>query len=420
MRRSTVFVLLALGLGAILLSWLLTGPWGQSLFRAAQPLAADVIAALPEVGLPEDAIRHGNLGLKYLTAEELRELKVSMDLTNVPYLGSLDLDRWAPVLPMDAIASITHPDFTTAEKTDLWLKDDDLVLGIVYRDIVRSYPVRILDRHEIINDWFGDIPVAVTYCPLCYSALVFKRPRIADQVLEFGVSGRLYNANLLMYDRQTGSLWDQFMGRVIAGPLLGKTPPLERMPVDVVSWGIWKQVHPDTQVLARPSQIETPRGRRYFAPSRYERYAYDEYRLKPEVGYGVDIRELDLKGMNSKRKIVGIVVNDQPKAYVEFVVKEVKIINDVVGREPILILSAPDDRIRVFRRTLHSQVLQFALRDGQIIDQETQTVWSFDGVTLSGPLSSPSSRLEELVVTSSFWFAWVAFYPDTELYSEAH
>jgi len=401
-------------------TWFLLGPWGRSFWGNLKPLPPDVIATLPHVALADREIIRGNLDLKYLSGDELRTLGISMDLDNVPYSKSLDPDRWAFVLPMDAIAAITDPEFTTVDETDRWLKEDDLVLGVAYRDIVRAYPVRILDRHEIVNDRFHDAPVAVTYCPLCFSGIIFERPVIAGRILEFGISGRLYNANLLMYDRQTGSFWNQFTGQVIAGPLLGKVSALKRIPTDIVSWGTWKQVHPNTRVLARPTQVSTPAGVRYLSPDRYERYAYDEYRLKPEVGFGVDIRELDLKGMNSKRKVIGIVVNDRPKAYVEFVVKDAKIINDVVGGEPIVILSAPDDRIRAFRRTLQSQVLQFALDDGQIIDQETQTVWSFDGVALSGALSAPGSRLDELIVTSSFWFAWVAFYPETELYSEAH
>lgn len=420
MRRSAVIALLLGGVLVLLGSWFFLGPGGRSFWGNPKPLPPDVIATLPHVALTDTEIVHGNLDLKYLVEDELRTLGISIDLDNVPYSKSLDLDRWAFVLRMDAIAAITDAKFTTVDETDRWLKEDDLVLAVAYRDIVRAYPVRILDRHEIVNDRFHDTPVAVTYCPLCFSGIVFERPVISGQILEFGVSGRLYNANLLMYDRQTASLWNQFTGQVIAGPLLGKVPALKRIPVDVVSWGIWKQVHPDTRVLARPTQVWTPGGPRYFSPDRYERYAYDEYRLKPEVGFGVDIRKLDLQGINSKRKVVGVVVNDQPKAYQEFHIKEAKVINDVVGNEPIVIFAASDDRVRAFRRTLNSRVLQFALKDDHIIDQETQTVWSFAGVAQSGPLSAQGSRLEELVVTSSFWFAWVAFYPDTELYSEVH
>lgn len=405
----------------MLLTWFVMSPWGRSLLWGPHPVPPDVIAALPSTWYSDNEMKRGNLEWKFLTAEELRDLGISMDLEHVPYWGAVDLGRWAPVFPMDRIPALTHPKYTTVQETDSWLKEDDLVLGVVYKGIVRAYPVRVLDRHEIVNDQLGDTPVAVTYSPLTFSGIVFRRPVIAERVLEFGVSGRLYNANLLMYDRQTGSLWSQFLGEVIAGPLLGKAATLIRLPADIVSWGIWKQAHPDTQVLERPSTVRTPSGgTQYLTVDRYDRYIYEEYRLKQEIGYGVDIRQLNLRGISSKRKVVGVIVNDMPKAYEEFLIKDTEVINDDVGSEPIVLLRAPDDRIRAFRRTLNSQVLRFALQDGHIIDQETQTVWSFDGVAQSGPLRAQGSHLEELVVTPSFWFAWVAFYPDTELYSEAH
>ncbi len=418
MRRSATVTLVVLGLAAMVLSWLLVGPWGRSLFQGPHALPEKAIAALPQAGIAEDQIKRGNLDLKYLTAEELKELRISLDLENVPYLASLNLDRWAAVLPMDALPAITGPEFTTVAETDRWLKEDDLVLGIVYRGIPRAYPVRILDRHEIVNDRFGDEPVVVTYCPLCFSGVVFKRPTLAGRVLDFGVSGRLYNANLLMYDRQTGSLWSQFTGEVIAGPLLGKAARLERIPADIVSWQDWREAHPQTQVLARPTKVETPRGTIYLAMSRYDRYPYDEYLLKPQVGFGVNVEELDLRGMNPKRKVIGVVVDGRSKAYVEYLVNQEKIINDLVGEEPLVLFRAPDDRIRAFRRVVDGQALHFEIQDGQLLDQETGTLWNFDGEPLSGPLRSPEHRLEELLLSSAFWFAWVAFYPDTELYPE--
>lgn len=420
MRRSIVLALVLVAVLVLGLSWLVLSPWGQGWLRGPGTLSLEEIEPLPDVPLPEGRrIAYGSLGLKYLTAEELEDLGFLRDShrEQVPYRADLALERWVFVLRMDAIPALTEPEFTGMEEGNRWLSDDDLVLGIVYEGLVRAYPVRILDRHEVVNDHFGKVPVLITYCPLCFSGAAFVRPSVAGRVLEFGVSGRLYNANLLMYDRQSGSLWSQFTGEPIAGPLVGKISPLARIPLDVVSWGEWKAAHPETQVLARPTRVKTPKRTLSFSPEHYERYAYDEYRLKPQVGFGVDIRDLPLRGVNAKRKVVGLVVGGRAMAYEEHVLKREGLVNDVIGGEPIVIFHAPDDRIRAFRRTVGGRTLTFRRVSEVLIDQETGTHWSFDGVPQEGPLAN-AGALEELVVHSAFWFAWVAFYPDSGLYSE--
>jgi len=367
-------------------------------------------------------IKQGNLELKYLTGPELELLGLKLDLSSVKYLAKLDEARWALGCPggMDCIPAITEPQFTSAAEADQWLKPDDLVLAVTWKGIARAYPIRILDFHEIVNDSYGDEAVVITYCPLCGSGLVFKRPKSQGTPLEFGVSGRLYNANLLMYDRQTGSLWNQLTGEVVAGPLVGEVGRLERIPADNVSWDFWKQAHPETQVLARPTRVRTPRGPRSLSLERYNRYPYDEYQLKPQVGFGVDIGALNLRGMNAKRKIVGLVINSTAKAYVEFAMKEQKLLNDIVGGEDVLIVYTPADEIKAFKRSWPglSEGLEFELREGRLVDKQTGTVWGFDGRPLAGPLATAESqnKLEEIFVTPAYWFAWAAFYPDSELY----
>ena len=145
----------------------------------------------------------------------------------------------------DCIPSIDQPVFVSANSVD-YLQDDDLLLVLTHNNITRAYPTRILDRHEIVNDMFGTDPVAVTYCPLCGSGLAFDR-RHGGQVLEFGVSSLLHNSDLIMYDRQTDSLWQQITGGSFAGKSRGGQ--LKSLPLTVVEWKDWSQQNPRAEVL---------------------------------------------------------------------------------------------------------------------------------------------------------------------------
>ena len=145
----------------------------------------------------------------------------------------------------DCIPSIDQPVFVPADTVD-YLQDDDLLLVLTHNQVTRAYPTRILDRHEIVNDMFASAPVAVTYCPLCGSGLAFDR-RHGGQVLEFGVSSLLHNSDLIMYDRQTESLWQQITGASFAGKSRGGQ--LKSLPLTVVEWKSWRQQNPKADVL---------------------------------------------------------------------------------------------------------------------------------------------------------------------------
>jgi len=150
---------------------------------------------------------------------------------------------------VDGIPAITDPNLLAAGKAT-FLRPTDQVIGVVFNDEARAYPVRALDYHEVVNDRIGDIPFAVTYCPLCDSSAVFDR-RHEDGVFEFGVSGRLYNSNVLMYDRPSSpksTLWSQVRSGAISGPRVNES--LRALPVEVVAWEDWKTRHPDTKVLS--------------------------------------------------------------------------------------------------------------------------------------------------------------------------
>ncbi|MFQ6034098.1 MAG: DUF3179 domain-containing protein, partial [Candidatus Bipolaricaulia bacterium] len=338
------------------------------------------------------------------------------DLGQVKYLKRLDRERWAVACErgIDCIPGI-EPQFQSVLEADKWLGDGDLVLSVQLDQTVKAYPLRILAWHQAVNDYLGDLPVIVTYCPFTGAGLAYERPLADGRPLEFGVSGRLYNANILLYDRETGSLWQQFTGEVIAGPLLGVAGRMERIYGDIVSWGSWKRWHPGGEVLARPTEIRFGRRKVQVSVERYEEAPYAEYQLREWVGYGVDVKELNLRGLFSKRRIVGVIVDETARAYSRSDLKSLKLVNDRLGGEPILALMTPAGEARFFSRKVPGQVLEFALDDGKLIDKETGTVWGFDGKALSGPLALEGAPLKEYLPTPAYWFAWVLFHPQSDL-----
>ncbi|RNJ80627.1 MAG: DUF3179 domain-containing protein, partial [Nitrosopumilus sp. B06] len=178
--------------------------------------------------------------------------------------------------PRDGIPSIDSPIFESADKQSI--PDSDVVIGLYINGESRAYPLSILVWHEIVNDVVGGTPVSVTYCPLCYTNQVFERV-IDGQTVEFGTSGKLYNSNLLMYDRLTESYWSQALGEAVKGELTGSV--LELVPFDVITWGDWKKLHPDTLVLS----TETGHARAYGVDP------YGDYYTNPNLFFPVENKD---------------------------------------------------------------------------------------------------------------------------------
>ena len=155
--------------------------------------------------------------------------------------------------PPDGIPSIDSPKFVSVEDGKKFLEDSDKILGININGDIRAYPLQILVWHEIANDNVGGIPIAVTYCPLCFTNQVFNRT-VNQTILEFGTSGKLYNSNLVMYDRTSKSLWSQALGEGIVGKYAGTK--LERIPFDIAYWKDWKQLFPNSKVPIKRYRIE--------------------------------------------------------------------------------------------------------------------------------------------------------------------
>jgi hypothetical protein len=270
--------------------------------------------------------------------------------------------------PRDGIPSIDEPSFTGVAGADRWLADEARVLGIEVEGVTRAYPVPILDWHEIVNDRIGDRPLLVTWCPLCGSGVAYD-PRLpqAPEGLEFGVSGLLYNSDVLLYDRATESLWSQLRHEAVAGPLRGTR--LETVLLEHTSWKRWKSLHPDTRVLARP---RTPDGR--FLRD-YSIDPYDGYRLDRRLMFPVGSRD---RRFHPKEVVLGITLGDAAMAW------------------PLTELARSSLPVRT--RVGAREVLVHYDRDS-----ETAWVTRTDG--------------ERLVAQRAFWFAWYAFHPETDVWT---
>ena len=225
--------------------------------------------------------------------------------------------------PKDGIPSIDSPVFAAAAEAD-FIQNGDLILGVFTGGEARAYPINILNWHEIVNDIIGGKPVAVTYCPLCGSGVVFSS-EVGGKTLEFGVSGLLYNSDVLLYDRQTHSLWSQLLRRAVSGEYSGEN--LAVLPVQHTTWRDWREQYPDTKILLPPEDS----GRDYSAnPYRgYDKSAALYFPVSPEAP----------GEFHPKEWVLGARAGGETKAYPfsELQKNGAKKVADVVGGTKIVI-----------------------------------------------------------------------------------
>jgi hypothetical protein len=229
---------------------------------------------------------------------------------------------------------------------------------------------------------------------------VFERVIDGNEV-EFGTSGKLYNSNLVMYDRLTDSYWSQALGKAIAGELTGYE--LKLIPFDVISWADWKKIHPDTLVLT----TQTGHIRSYSVDP------YGDYYTDPRIIFPVENKD---DRLDPKEIILGFEQDGIYKAYKQADVEKLAVINDEVADKKILLVSSYSQNSRAFDRTINGKILDFEYKDSKIIDLQTQSEWNYEGIAVSGQMKD--SRLERLAFSPGFWFEWVAFHPDTLVYQE--
>jgi Protein of unknown function (DUF3179) len=300
--------------------------------------------------------------------------------------------------PRDGIPSIDNPKFVSAE--DAGLQDSDLVLGLNINGDIRAYPLKILVWHEIVNDEVGGTPVAVTYCPLCFTNQVFHRT-IDGQTVEFGTSGKLYNSNLVLYDRTSESLWSQALGQAIVGEHAGKK--LERIPFDVAFWREWKALYLETKVLSQ----DTGFGRSYGVDP------YGNYYTDPNILFPVSHRD---DRLDPKEVVVGLENEGSYRAYQLQQIEDSHIINDDISGRKIVLMSFHPFMVRAYDRSVDGQVLDFQYDGSKVIDTQTSSVWNFEGEAIEGKMKG--KQLTRLPFDEGFWFEWAAFHPDTSLYNQ--
>jgi hypothetical protein len=319
--------------------------------------------------------------------------------------------------PRDGIPSIDAPLFISPQEAGDWLADNEPVIAITHAGDARAYPLQILTWHEIVNDVVGETPVAVTFCPLCNSAVVFDR-RLNGEVYEFGTSGLLRNSDLIMYDRTTETLWQQFTGEGLVGDLAGYQ--LTFLPSAIVSFADFRAAHPDGLVLSRDTGFSRRYGENPYV-------GYDAIGQNPFLYDGpVDGR---LPAM-ARVVTVNLPGEGLDLAYPLTILAEVGVINDRQGGQDLVVFHTPgtssalDARdiaagadvgaTGVFDPNLNGQKLTFAREGDRIVDAQTGSAWNIFGQAVSGPLAGEA--LTRIVHADHFWFSWAAFRPDTLIY----
>ena len=317
--------------------------------------------------------------------------------------GSVPLSESTPELRrrlLDAIPPIDTPIYGDATTGD-WLQPDDLVLGYIGGDQAYAYPFKILNFHEIVNDVIDGIPVLVSYCPLCGSAIVYDR-RLDGNVLSFGNTSALYESDLVMVDRGTGSYWWQVAGTAIVGPLSGVS--LNPFPSSVATWEDWAATYPDRLVLTRDTGFDRSYDRDVF--STYAD-AIDDGRFVFPVGEAA----LDSR-LPASALVVGVAVGEAMRAYaVEDLTDP---INDVISGVPIAVLPATTGAT-VFSTLVDDLTLTLESSGDGFTDTETGTFWTGAGVAIAGPLEG--TVLDRLPARTTFWFALVGAFPQLEVFS---
>jgi hypothetical protein len=361
----------------------------------------------------------------YFSQDELKSIGVSCNSKSVTLLKSINLPMLQVYLQPDAVQSIDSPEFEPAWTADSWLSDDDIVLTLSSGDIARAYPTAILNWHEIVNDQLGEVPVVITFSPPSNAGMAFERPIINGKLATFGTSGRIYQSDLVMYDRVTGSFWSQIEGHPMVGSLVGQSDQLKQIPLGMSRWGDWKAAHPHTEVLARPTTAVALGGKPAVDPPNLARLVSRNYSINPYARYLSD--SLDTFGtpfadtrLAAKTLITGIQLPEgQSRAYLKDSIEKIGSLNDHLGETPLIVIWNPETKdVSVFNRTVNGQVLNFLVRAGELVDTATNTEWSFEGKALDGPYVREGAQLQPVPSTTAFWFAWLTFHPETDLYSE--
>jgi hypothetical protein len=414
-KSGTIRPVLLTVLAAVALAGCSTGIDGEQgeAEQALRPIAgleSLVGEELRDTGPPAVPLPQVEPGAREQVPSALREPQAEglpeplIDLTDVVDGGQ----------PPDGIPALDEPRFQRTGDVH-WVDDLEQVLVVESGGEARAYPLQVLTHHEIVNDTLGGVPLAVTYCPLCNSGVAFDR-RVDERVLSFGTSGRLYLSDLVMYDRQTESLWPQIEGRAVAGVLAGTE--LTVLPASLVSWEQWRAAHPDAWVLSRQTGFS-----REYGSNPYPQYD-DKASLPLFLAGPIDNRIEWLK-----QPVVGIRKDGDALAVDVEALREDGVREVTVGGQEMTVWWLPGARssldgfavgegrevgtTAVFDPVLDGRRLSFQPEGDAVTDVQTSSTWNALGEAVAGPLAG--SRLTPVTHVSTFWFAWSSFHEETRI-----
>jgi hypothetical protein len=296
--------------------------------------------------------------------------------------------------PKDGIPSIDDPNFVAPGDAPSGLAPGDPVFGVAMGGEAKAYPQAILAHHEICNDTVNDTPVSVTYCPLTGTAMGFHRGGTT-----LGVSGRLFNNNLIMYDRATEAWWPQVLATSVPGPWNADPgqQSLRQFPVVWTTWERWRNAYPETALLSR----DTGYARNYDADP------YGSY--NPRSGYYAPDTSPMFSALSSddrlatKAVVIGTRTEAGSVAFAKTRLREDRLIEGSIGETPVLAAYDPGlDTAWVYR---NPEERSYEYRDGEVVDDDGNAV------------APDSLSLEPIVAFDAMWFAWIGFYPQTELHA---
>jgi len=319
--------------------------------------------------------------------------------------------------PKDGIPAIDRPRFESVAAAARWIDVHEPVIALEIGGSAKAYPLSILIWHEIVNDRLAGTAIAVTFCPLCNASIVFER-RVAGAEVDFGTTGKLRYSDLVMYDRQTDSWWQQFTGAGIIGRHAGVA--LRKLESQIVAFGDFRSAWPDGRVLSRTTGFERPYGRNPYA-------GYDDIDQSPFL-----LKTAPDDRLPPMARVLSVSADGMHRVYPFSVLERTPVLNDRVGSKPVVVLSRPGtlsvlDQSEItasrripsanaFSRRLGEQTLDFELHDGRVLDRATGSEWDMLGRAVAGPLKG--ARLTPAVGGVHFAFAWLAFNPGTEIFGK--
>ncbi len=331
--------------------------------------------------------------LRFLTPESVDPANMNIRLEEI---------TWGGVV-VDGIPSLDNPKLIAADAAE-YLRGDDLVFGVEINGDARAYPLRIMGWHEMFNDVIGGVPVALAYCTLCGAGILFETSGIEGQEapLIFGSSGFLYRSNKLMFDRQTDTLWNQFTGEPVVGPLVHSGIKLGQRPVVITSWDNWKDLNPGTRVLS----LNTGHRRDYGSG-----VVYDDYFASPDLMFPAIADQTRLR---QKDFVFGVRVALYSKAWPVSAFKGGRVLNDAIGPTPLVLIGEAETRtVRAYERG--GRHFSKGAEPGEVIDAEGNS-WRVEENALVGPAGIQAPRVAGHI---SYWFAWDGYLGvESELYSE--